>query len=115
MTRSNFADWLSRRLTHAELAAEVERLFREKGPRLPAQMRTDLPYFIEDRSDRALAECLAMNGNSAEDSEFVRWCRDLADELRDPYACRGVGRDDFCGEKGPGRNDGSVQKAGKVE
>ena len=101
--RSCFAEWLASHHTHEELASAVEGAFREKGPALPRQVRLDLRGFIEDRSTRALAECLAMNDDPSAHEGFAEWRRECAEESCDPYATFGVRRSDFCEGKGPGR------------
>jgi len=97
------AEWLSWNLTREELAAEVEKLFREQGPVLPRQMRLDLRCFLEDRSRKALARCLAMNEEPSRRRDFVDWCREIAAEGDNPYERLGLSQDDFCAERGPGR------------
>jgi hypothetical protein len=97
------AEWLSWNLSREELAAEAEQLFCERGPALPRQMRLDLRCFLEDRSAKALAQCLAMNEEPSRRREFVDWCAEIAAEGEDPYARLGLRHEDFCAERGPGR------------
>ncbi|KPJ55754.1 MAG: hypothetical protein AMS16_03705 [Planctomycetes bacterium DG_58] len=96
------AEWLERELTHAELAEEVERLFLRDGPALSRRFRLDLRRFLQDRSSRALAECLALNEGPAERPAFVAWCGEMAVETGDPHRYFGVRKGEFCAERGPG-------------
>lgn len=97
------AGWLGRELTHRQLVQEVEHLFRRQGPALPRRMRLDLERFLDDRSCVVLAGCLALNEEPTARDAFVRWCREMAADARDPYRCFGVAREDFCAERGPGQ------------
>ena len=95
MTRECFADWLRAHRTHEDLVSETETLFRESCPRMPAQMRADLHLFLDDRSDRALAGCLALNVDPHAFDDFIDWCRDRASEPRDPHVRFGVSERDL--------------------
>ena len=100
------AEWLERELTHAELAEEVERLFLRDGPALSRRIRLDLRRFLQDRSSRTLAECLAMNEEPAGRAAFVAWCREMTVEVDESYRYFGVEKGEFCAERGPGRAAG---------
>jgi len=95
-------DWLTSRLSHAELVAEVVRLFRRRGPGLPRPLWEDLRDFLEDRSTRVLARCLAINEGVTAREDFVTWCLDRSAETDDAHARLGVRSADFCTERGPG-------------
>lgn len=101
------AEWLSWRLSHADLVTEVERLLGEQGPAFPRSLRKDFRWFLEDRSSKVLAECLAMNESPEARANFVSWCQEVAAESADPYRTFGVRRRDFCAEQGPGRTSRS--------
>jgi hypothetical protein len=66
-----FAEWLEWNLGGEQLAAEVEKLFRDRAPAMPGQMRADLQCFLKDRSAKTLARCLAMNEEPSRRREFV--------------------------------------------
>lgn len=99
------AGWLAGEFTHAQLAEQVARLFRREGPVLPHRLCRDLGQFIEDRPAAVLAECLALNEEPTARDAFVAWCREMTADARDPYRCFGVGKADFCAERGPGHVD----------
>ena len=96
--REAYALWLLSNVSREDLAARVARVFREKGPALPALLRRDLEWFLEDRPARTLAECAALNEDPAACEEFTAWLR----EPLDPHAIAGVAPGDFCEDKGPG-------------
>jgi hypothetical protein len=98
------AGWLSWNLSREELVAQVQELFRRLGPALPGQVRIDLENFLEERSTAALAKCLAMNEEIDARDEFVDWRRRTKAEGSDSYRLYGVRREDFCEDRGPGRN-----------
>ena len=99
-----FAEWLAWNLTEERLAAEVEKLFFDRDLAMPRQMRADLRCFLEDRSPKTLARCLAMNEDARRRHEFVEWCREVLAEGADPYERLGLRRRDYCAETGPGRD-----------
>jgi|GEM_PF-6060562 len=100
-----FAEWLEWTLGGEQLAAEVEKLFRDHDLVMPRPMRADLARFLADRSAKTLARCLAMNEEPARRREFVEWCREVIAEEAAPYARLGLKRSDYCAERGPGHNE----------
>ena len=103
MCAETLAQWLAENLTHEELVSEAEDLFHEKSPALPARMRLDLKYFLEDRPTEILAECVALNERVDERAAFVDWCRELSAQEGDPHAHFGVRRSDFHVGRGSSR------------
>jgi len=96
------AEWLVERFTHAQLAAEGMAVFLRSGPALPRALRLDLKHLFEDSSATTLARYVAMNEDPCAREEFVAWCRGAVRETDDPYERFGIGREDFCGDRGPG-------------
>ena len=96
-----FAEWLLRTRSHAELAHQVDQLFRHSNVKMGRVMREDFNQFLEDGSTLLLAECLALNHRTTED--WRKWVNDETGESQDPYRVQGVTPRDFCAERGPGR------------